>query len=238
MQARATERNRRKHALQKKAHTESHTYSTQARMHTHQHKHAQQRGTSANTDTHTHTVDSFRSLVVPAIGVTIALFRVANRLYSVDLPTFGLPTITTRNAPPCAGALSGGCFTNACRKPSPSPAGLPLFRAAVLLFRHRGLPTPPPPPARGCVLSARVCRVGYRAIGGVDVGVVVVVGIWWRNVEVEGVGIASVEIGGDYSSAVVQHQRLPTFNPLAVWPACFCSRHAPTALLMFVVVFA
>lgn len=110
------------------------------------------------------TVDSFRSLVVPAIGVTIARFRVASRLYRVDLPTFGLPTMTTRNAPPRAGALSGGRFIRLRRNPplSSSAAGLLLLRG------RRGLP----PPAGFCVLSARAC-CGCRAVGG---GVAVVAG--------------------------------------------------------------
>ncbi len=120
------------------------------------------------------TVDSFRSLVVPAIGVTMARFRVASRLYSVDLPTFGLPTITTRNAPPRAGALSGGRFTSACRKPSPPPPSSGDVR--WLLQGHcRGLlllELPPPPrPARGCVLSARSFGCGRPVFGGAGVAV-------------------------------------------------------------------
>lgn len=111
-------------------------------------------------------MDSFRSLVVPAIGVTMARFRVASRLYSVDLPTFGLPTMTTRNAPPRAGALSGGRFISPRRKPPPlsSAAELLLRAAELLLLRgRRGLTTP----AR-CALSARAC-CGCRAIGSVVV---------------------------------------------------------------------
>lgn len=54
------------------------------------------------------TVDSLRSLVVPAIGVTIARLRLANLLYRVDFPTLGRPTMTTRKAPrPGGGALTG-----------------------------------------------------------------------------------------------------------------------------------
>lgn len=94
---------------------------------------------ACSAEANKHTFDSLRSLVVPAMGVTIARFLVASLLYSVDLPTLGLPTITTRKAPLGAGALSGGLGSR------PSAGG-----AVVRASRGRRRPA-----AYGRVLSAR-----------------------------------------------------------------------------------
>lgn len=104
-----------------------------------------------------HTVDSLRSLVVPAMGVTIALFLVASLLYSVDLPTLGLPTITTRKAPPRAGALSGGLDSR------PSAAG------GLVVPASRGRRRPA---AYGRVLSARKFVVVVDGGGGGAVAII------------------------------------------------------------------
>lgn len=63
----------------------------------------------------------------------MARFRVARRLYRVDLPTFGRPTITTRKAPPGAGALMLGLGI-AASAPALSP-GVSLGRLGLLRLR-------------------------------------------------------------------------------------------------------
>lgn len=53
----------------------------------------------------------------------MALLRFARRLYSVDLPTLGLPTITTRKAFSLAGALRGDDILASNRAPSVVSSG-------------------------------------------------------------------------------------------------------------------
>ena len=142
------------------------------------------------------------------MGVTIALFRVASLLYSVDLPTLGLPTITTRKAPPRAGALSGDLDSRL------SAAGGLVVPASRGRRRPAG--------AFGRVLSARKSVVVVDGGGVTVVGVAVIAG-FRRGVARIGAGSRGERggwSGGEEGQDCFRFLNSSTFPRLGRWETC------------------